>query len=244
MKPGPTTRDDEGSPFDENYQKFIQTQTIRDETRTAGLQDQMAADMVSSHTRDEESFGDRLSDMLDEVHPSGQSPEEPTPHTDQGTESQDQASSGTSPPTGSSGGQGGTSTPERKCETVGLNSGSWRQLQNNRGPLSQGQGGLVLHGDEWTNGKLKNGKIDGNGVESIKDFDLKNGGDVYMTFKVNDGGKYLGIFPKIFSEAGYKLLTTDHVWAGSIVIPNNTNLYAHMNADTNGKYKTTVCKGN
>ncbi len=241
---GATGRDDEGNPFDENYQQFIQTQTIRDENRTAWLQDQMASDMASSHTRDEERFGDRLSDMLDEVHPGGQSPEEPTPHTDQGTEGDDQASSGTSPPTGPSGGQGGTSTPERKCETVGLSSGSWRQLQNNRAPLSQGQGGLILHGDAWTNGRLKNGKFDGNGVESNKVFDLKNGGDVYMTVKVNDGGKYLAIFPKIFSEAGYKLLTTDHMWAGSIVVPNNTNLYAHVNVDTNGKYKTTVCKGN
>jgi hypothetical protein len=117
-------------------------------------------------------------------------------------------------------------------------------LQYNRGPISQGQRGLMLHGDEWTNGKIKNGKLDGNGVESTKGFDLKNGGNVYMTFKVNDGGKYLGIFPKIFSEAEYKLLTTDHIWAGSIVVPNNVNLYAHFKVDLNGKYKTVVCRGN
>ena len=227
--------DDQESPFDDSYDGFIQTQTSREETRIAQVQDQLITDQASSYTGDEEDFGDRLSDRLDDVQPDSQ-PAEDDRHS--GTDQGPRTSTETSPT------QEEPSAPERRCETVPLTPGSWRQLQYNRGPLSQGQGGLVLQGDEWTNGKLKNGKLDGNGVESIKEFDLKNGGDVYMTFKVNDGGKYLGIFPKIFSEAGYKLLTTDHVWAGSIVVPNNVNLYAHFKVDANGKYKTTVCKGN
>ena len=64
-----------------------------------------------------------------------------------------------------------------------------------------------------------------------------------MTFKADDGGRYLVIFPKIFSEGGYKLLSTDHSFAGSIVVSINTPLYAHFKVDTNGKYKTTVCRG-
>jgi hypothetical protein len=75
-KPGPTARDDEGSPFDENYQKFVQTQTIRDETRTAGLQEQMDADTLASYTRDEDGFGTRLSDRLDEVQPDTRHPQD------------------------------------------------------------------------------------------------------------------------------------------------------------------------
>jgi hypothetical protein len=226
--PPPPTGDDKGSPFDENYQGFIQTQTIRDETRTQRVQEQMSIDSTFAASQGDSASPftqEGLTDQLTQMQPSSESAASTSTQTSQEQE-------------------GTTSTPGRKCEAVGLNSGSWRQLQNNRGPLSQGQGGLVLHGDEWTNGKLKNGKFDGNGVESNKIFDLKNGGDVYMTFKVDDGGKYLAIFPKVFSEAGYKLLTTDHVWAGSVVVPNNTNLYAHINVDTNGKYKTTVCKGN
>ena len=215
VKPVPTTRDDEESPFDAAYEQFAQAQTSRTETRTQRVQEQMSIDSMFTASQGG-SAGSFTQEGL-------------TAQLDQTQTSQEQ--------------EGTTSTPESKCETVALNPGSWRQLQNNRGPLSQGQGGLVLHGDEWTNGKLKNGKFDGNGVESNKVFDLKNGGDVYMTFKVNDGGKYLAIFPKVFSEAGYKLLTTDHVWAGSVVVPNNTSLYAHIKVDTNGKYKTTVCKG-
>ena len=227
VKPVPTPRDDEESPFDENYQQFIQAQTTRDETRTQRVQEQMSIDSMFTASQGGSAgpfTQEGLTAQLDQIQPSSESAASTSTQTSQEQE-------------------GTTSTSEHKCETVALNPGSWRQLQNNRGPLSQGQGGLVLHGDEWTNGKLKNGKFDGNGVESNKVFDLKNGGDVYMTFKVNDGGKYLAIFPKVFSEAGYKLLTTDHVWAGSVVVPNNTNLYAHIKVDTNGKYKTTVCKG-
>jgi hypothetical protein len=243
-KPGPTPTEDERSPFDESYQGFLETQTTREDMRTVWVQDRTAADVASAWSRDEDSFGTRLSDRLDEVEPGGQSPGKPTPYTGQGAGVHEQGSSGTSPSAEPSEGEGATSSSERKCEAVSLNSGSWRQLQNNLGPISQGHGGLILHGDEWTNGKVKNGKLDGNGVESAKEFDLKDGGDIYMTFKVNDGGKYLGIFPKIFSEAGYKLLTTDHVWAGSIVVPNNVDLYAHFKVDANGNYKTTVSKGN
>jgi hypothetical protein len=241
--PTATDHDEEESPFDDNYDEFIQTQTSRDETRIAQVQDQLISDQAASFTGDKGNFGDQLSDRLDEVSSSIQ-PTQDDRHTetDQGSSTPTQTSP-TPTATQPSSPQAEPTAPESKCETVSLTPGSWRQLENNRGPLSSGQGGLVLRGDEWTNGKLKNGKLDGNGVESIKAFDLKNGGDVYLTFKVNDGGNYLGIFPKIFSGAGYKLLTTDHAWAASTVVPNNVNLYAHFKVDGNGKYKTIICKG-
>ena len=62
--------DDQESPFDDNYNAFVQAQTARDDTRSSLVQQQTATDWATSQTNEGGDFGeDWLSGALDDVYP-------------------------------------------------------------------------------------------------------------------------------------------------------------------------------
>jgi hypothetical protein len=126
------------------------------------------------------------------------------------------------------------------CTDLSLDPGSWVQMPGYHAPLAAAGSGLLLRGDAWTNGKLVNGRYDGNGAESAQRFDLAGGGNVYVKFSVDGGGQYLGVTARLFSGAGYSLLTTHHSWAGSMVVPDRAWLYGHLAVQPGGAYRWTV----
>jgi hypothetical protein len=120
----------------------------------------------------------------------------------------------------------------------------WQQAPNYNGPVSSNDAGLILQGGAWTNGRLQNGAYDGNRIYSKEVFVFSDGGDAYMRFSVNAGGKYLGIWPRVIEGVSVAPLTTDHSWAGSVVIPENTWIFAHLHVNVDGTYQVVVTLDN
>jgi len=130
------------------------------------------------------------------------------------------------------------------CISVPLAPGNWQQPTGRFGSLEQAREGLLVRGDAWTNGGWKNGKTDGNAIISANSYSLENGGDVYMTFAVNGGGKYLAVWPNLFTGVKIPHMSTHHSWAGSVVLPENTWIFAHLKVQPDGKYRITICLNN
>lgn len=129
------------------------------------------------------------------------------------------------------------------CIEIPGNSSAWQQMGDRTGRIQDSGQGLVLFGGSFTNGALVNGRMDGNGVVSRQTFDLSGGGDVYLIFGVSGGGKYMGVYPTLFTGVGARPITTHHSWAGSTVIPENQWLYAHLSVRSDLSYALTVCQG-
>jgi hypothetical protein len=130
------------------------------------------------------------------------------------------------------------------CLTLPLSPRDWQQGQARFGRLEQTQNGLLLRGDNWTNGGVVNGRNDGNAVVSANQYDLRGGGDVFVVFGVDGGGKYMAIFPRLFTTVSVPHLTTHHSWAGSVVVPEKQWLFAHLQVDAAGRFQLTVSRNN
>jgi hypothetical protein len=130
------------------------------------------------------------------------------------------------------------------CINLPLTPQDWQQGEARYGRLEQISNGLLVRGDNWTNARMQNGRIDGNHVLSASQFDLRGGGDVYVVFGVDGGGKYMAIYPKIFSGVNVPHMTTHHSFAGSVILPEKQWLYAHLQVAPAGNYQLTVCQGN
>lgn len=149
------------------------------------------------------------------------------------------------PPRGPSGPQGPRSAgPTAQTGiSVALSANAWVQASQYVGAVTGGDQGLLLAGGPWTNGRLVNGHYDGNRVLSRETFDFSAGGDVYMAFAVNGGGKYMGFYPRLIAGVSVKHMTTNHSWAGSVVVPERTWLFGHVRVEPDGSYRLTVAQG-
>jgi len=130
------------------------------------------------------------------------------------------------------------------CTTLSLAPQDWLQGPNKFGRLETIQDSLLVRGDNWTNGRLQNGRYDGNHVLSASQFNLQGGGDVFLVFGVDGGGKYMAVFPTLFTGVSVPHMTTHHSWAGSVVLPEKQWLFAHLHVNPSGDYQLTVCRGN
>jgi hypothetical protein len=83
----------------------------------------------------------------------------------------------------------------------------------------------------WTNGNN-----DGNGIETGRSFNLGNGGRIFVKFSVDGAGKYLAVTSWMSRQMTPKLLSTHHSWAGSVVVPDRTWLYAQAVIQPDGNY--------
>jgi hypothetical protein len=122
--------------------------------------------------------------------------------------------------------------------------GAWQQSAQHNGRIYAAQNGLVLQGGAWTNGRLKDGFYDGNRVWSAQTFDFSRGGDVYLRFLLIGGGQYMVIWPRLFEGVSVRPLTTHHSFAGSIAVPENTWLFAHLSVQPDGSYRAAVARRN
>jgi hypothetical protein len=149
------------------------------------------------------------------------------------------------PPRGPSGPQGprGGGPAAQTGISVALSSNAWVQASQYVGAVTSGDQGLLLTGGPWTNGRLVDGRYDGNRVLSRETFDFSAGGDVYMAFAVNGGGKYMGFYPRLIAGVSVKHMTTHHSWAGSVVVPERAWLFGHLRVERDGSYRLTVAKG-
>lgn len=126
---------------------------------------------------------------------------------------------------------------------LSLSAGSWRQLRTFVGQIQQTGQGLLLQGAAWTNGRVVDGNNDGNAVESQQSFDFSGGGDIYMRFSVDAGGQYLAVAPGLFTGVSVRHLSTHNSWAGSVVIPERTSIYAHLQLSPDRSYRLAIALG-
>ena len=96
-------------------------------------------------------------------------------------------------------------------------------------------GVLILNGGSWTNGKNKGSGFDGNGVESVKEYNFI-GAYVGIRFAVRAGGKYSSfhLYPKGFK--GAMTYTTHNTWAKSKLIKEKKYRYQTLNIDKEGNW--------
>lgn len=127
--------------------------------------------------------------------------------------------------------------------SLSLSVAAWRQLATFVGPIRQSGQGLLLQGGAWTNGRVVNGNNDGNAVQTQQSFDLSAGGDIYMRFSVDAGGQYLAVAPGLFSGVSVRHLSTHNSWAGSVVIPEQTPIYAHLRLSPDSSYALAIALG-
>ncbi|MCK6453218.1 MAG: hypothetical protein L6R19_20570 [Alphaproteobacteria bacterium] len=130
------------------------------------------------------------------------------------------------------------------AQPVSVPASDWQQAPQYRGALQPGPNGLVVQGGPWTNGRLKDGYYDGSRVFSTQSFDLSRGGDVHLRFLANGGGQYMGIYPRLLEGVGVRFLTTHHSWSNSVVIPDNTWMFAHLRVEPDGSYRISVARSN
>jgi hypothetical protein len=116
------------------------------------------------------------------------------------------------------------------------------QHREYKGQLSQDAVGLKMTGDNHTNGRLVNGYRDGNRIDTVKSFDVKNK-TVYGAFTVygKDYCGYTGLAVDNIGSGAY--VTTHHSWAGSKVVQNGTKIYKTLTF-TDSAWKVTIAKGN
>lgn len=103
---------------------------------------------------------------------------------------------------------------------------------------------VVVKGGRWTNGQVRNGVRDGNRVLSDRRYNFNNGGDAYMRIVVNGGGKYMAFWPRVLEGVGIKMMSTHHAWNNSIVVADNTPIFAHVHVAPGGAYTLTIATGN
>ncbi|MDH3347354.1 MAG: hypothetical protein OEM02_04530 [Desulfobulbaceae bacterium] len=126
------------------------------------------------------------------------------------------------------------------CKEVKVH--GWQQVRGRRGAIQQVADGLMIVGDTWTNGAVKNGFRDGNGIESKQVFDLTGGAQCRLKFSVSGNGKYMAITNWLATGIGGKSLSTNNSWHGSAVVPQRIWLYANADVAANGNYTLTVSK--
>jgi hypothetical protein len=151
------------------------------------------------------------------------------------------------PPAGPSGPNGprpaGGSSPLQTGISVALSPGAWVRASQHVGVVSASGQGLVLAGGAWTNGQVREGRVDGNRVTTRETFDFGQGGDVYLAFAVDGRGKYMGFYPRLVAGVSVKHMSTHNSWAGSVVVPDAEMLFGHLSVAPGGNYQLAIARG-
>lgn len=151
------------------------------------------------------------------------------------------------PPSGPSGPQGPRATraggPASTAISVALSPAAWVRVAPHVGNVTGAPQGLAVVGGAWTNGQLREGRIDGNRITSRERFDFTSGGDVYMAFVANGGGKYMGFYPRVVAGVSVAHMTTHNSWAGSVVVPDGALVFGHLHVAPGGRYALGIALG-
>lgn len=116
------------------------------------------------------------------------------------------------------------------------------QHKEYKGQMSQEASGVKMVGDIHTNGRLVNNYRDGNRIDTVNSFDVKNK-TVYGSFTVYGTNycAYTGLAVENIASGGY--VTTHHSWAGSKVVKDGTKIYKTLSF-TDDTWKMTISTGN
>ncbi len=142
-----------------------------------------------------------------------------------------------SPPTSS----GGGGTPP-VTSAINVPATAFQRVSQYTGTITPSGSRITLGGGAWTNGRLQNGNYDGNRIRSSQAFDFSAGGDAYMHIVPNGAGKYMAFWPRVLDGVAVKPMSTGNTWAGSIVVKDNENLFAHVSVAPGGNYRITVAR--
>lgn len=127
--------------------------------------------------------------------------------------------------------------------TVPLVPIAWMRVGLQSGEMRASDAGLVLVGGAWTNGRVIRGRADGILAQSAEAFDFSNGGDVYVSFRPDGAGKYMSFTPRLVSGVSVPYMSTHNSWAGSVVVPDGTALFAHLQVQPDGNYRLVIASG-
>ncbi|MFZ7101296.1 MAG: hypothetical protein ACOWWO_01390 [Peptococcaceae bacterium] len=127
-------------------------------------------------------------------------------------------------------------------DQLAVNHYKMQQGKEYKGPLAMSQRGLVMTGDVHTNGRVLNGYRDGNRIETVDAFNIKNK-TIYGAFTVfgTSYGAYTGLAVDNVTGGGY--VSTHHSWAGSKVVADGTKVYKTLSF-TDNTWAMTAATGN
>jgi hypothetical protein len=125
---------------------------------------------------------------------------------------------------------------------VSLDPSDWIQKDNYSGAFRSSDDGLMVSGGSWTNGQCKP-NCDGNHLLSRNSYNLTNGADVRVRFQASGAGTYMAMYPEFLDTVYSHYVTTHHSWSGSVVIPEDTDLYSHISVDPDKTWTFDLCTG-
>lgn len=133
---------------------------------------------------------------------------------------------------------------QQQAVSVGFTPEEWEQLDNRRpgASITYPDGKIRIQGAHWTNGRVKNGYADGNGVQSTKSFNFV-GKKSRIKFKMISPSKYAAIDIKPL-HVPVKGMSTNNSWAGSKVIRSGVWYYQTTTVDQKGRWKVILSTGN
>ena len=128
--------------------------------------------------------------------------------------------------------------------SIRMKAGEWLRMgqRNPSASITYPNNAIKLQGAPWTNGRLKNGYTDGNGVLSVKKFNFIDKKS-RIKFKIISQGKYSAIEVKP-NNLPLKNLSTNNSWAGSHVIKSHTWYYLTTTINKEGLWESILCTGN
>lgn len=108
--------------------------------------------------------------------------------------------------------------------TYDLSGYALKQMPYFDGVISKGPTGLILKGGTFTNGRIVDGRIDGNAVQTVEKYNLMNT-KIYGNYAIfgEKYANYVGL--GIEGLPSGASVSTHHSFAGSYTVPNGTALY-------------------
>jgi len=124
---------------------------------------------------------------------------------------------------------------------VGCNLAAWQQAEKHDARIVETTDGkLTLHGANFTNAKLVNGRYDGNRIVSISTFNLE-WADVFYKF-VADGADSYQSMTLAAENIPSPRMSTHHSFADSVLVEKQTPYFVHISLQNNGIIKWTLSK--
>lgn len=129
-------------------------------------------------------------------------------------------------------------------KSIAMDKNQWRQVagRNPHAKISYRAREIILEGAGWTNGRKRNGYVDGNGIQSIEKFNF-TGKTVRLKFKMLSTGNYSAVDVRPL-HLPMKSWTSNNSWAGSYVIRSDQWYYQTILINRDGWWEAKLSTGN
>lgn len=123
---------------------------------------------------------------------------------------------------------------------LSLDPAAWNQNRHRNSSLQPRltNDGLKILGADWTNGQIRNGRLDGNGFSSSSRHNFV-GRTTQVEFAVNGGGEYMAINIAPHGLPAH-FFSTHNSWDGSRILPQNDTLVMALKIEEDGKWTQVV----